>query len=99
MGYKLKIFEYADEAAATPLHDGTNTAGQPPKLAENIVIQADSNVRFGGPDVTSSVGLLAKKNETTNIATVLSRGTNKSYDLSQIYYVGGSFQLTVEVRV
>lgn len=91
----LKAYAMSAEVSATPVHNGSSDP-YPPHL-EGFLIQADGgDVYLGGEDV-ATVGLKVRDGETINIVGFLSRGTPYSYDLTQLYYVGGPWRLIVEV--
>lgn len=94
--FKFTHFTYPAAASPTPLHDGTNTPGQPPPTVAGFVVQPSGLVHLGGADVTSTTGLRVKPGETANITGFLSRGSYQNYELSQVYYVGGPFELIIE---
>lgn len=94
--FKFTHFTYPASATPAPLHDGTNSPGQPPPTVAGFVIQPTATVRLGDTSVTASTGLEIRKGETANITGFLSRGTYQNYELSQVYYVGGPFELIIE---
>lgn len=95
----LKVIAKTLAASATALHDGTNGFGYPPKL-EGFVVQAQSDVHFGGAGVTGeSNGFTVKAGEAVNILGFLSRGSYGAYDLTRLYYIGGPWKLVIEELV
>lgn len=95
--FKFISFSYPASATPVPLHDGTNTPGQPPPTVAGFVIRPSvDDVILGGPDVDTSPGFSIKFGQVANVVGFLSRGSYQNYELTQIYYVGGPFTLTIE---
>jgi len=98
--YTLKAYPKDVEAAATPLHDKSSSQGYN-HLQESFVIQASGgDVHLGDSTVTSTINAFTiPEGKSVNITGLLSRGTRWSYDLSELYYVGGPFKLVIERKV
>lgn len=95
----IKVVAKPSVLAATAIHDGSNSAGFPPKL-EGFVVQALGDTHFGGPGITgSSDGFTVKNGDAVNILGFLSRGSPYAYDLTRLYYVGGPWKLVIEETV
>lgn len=92
----LKVIPLGVAAVATVLHDGTNAPDYPSKL-EGFVVQALGDTHFGGASVTGTAdGFTVRNGEAVNVLGFLSRGSPYSYDLTQLYYIGGPWKLIVE---
>lgn len=95
---QLKVFPKPAAVAATPLHDGTNTQGYPPQV-KGFLIQALSDVHFGDENVAGeSNAFTVEKGNQAALEGFLSRGTYESYELRQIYHIGGAFKLVLELE-
>jgi len=94
---KLKIKAYGVATEPTRCHDGTNDEGYAPAV-EGFVAQAEGDTHFGEAGVTGADdGFTVRAGETVNILGFLSRGSPSSYDLREIYFIGGPWKLIVEV--
>lgn len=99
MSRRLHIAAKANVVTATVVHDGTNSPGYPQKV-EGFAVQATSDTHFGKSGVTGSTdGFTVLAGETINLTGLLSRGTTDSYDLNQIYYIGGPWKLIIEETI
>ena len=98
MTYKLEIIVYPATVTPLPLHDGTNGSGQPPKYLKDALAQAGgADVFFGGPNISGDADAFTLcKGDCARFTGVSSRGETDEYDLTEMYYVGGSFKLIVD---
>lgn len=99
MPYKIQVVDLAEVATATPLHNGTNAQGHPRYPTEFIISATSKDVIVGGSNVTDSTnGETVCKGDAADWEAPLSRGEPDSWDLTQIYYVGGAGKLTLITR-
>lgn len=87
-------------AVATVLHDGTNSMPYPQNL-EGFLVQAHGgDVYFGDSTVSGeSDGFKVTQGDTINILGFLSRGSPYSYDMAELYYIGGPWKIIIEETV
>lgn len=91
----MKVVPYVTVVAATPLHDGTNSANIPLYLS-SFLIQNNSgeDLFIGEQDVTGDTnGVTIGPGCTLKAVGPNSRGETSQYDMRQVYYIGGAFKL------
>lgn len=93
----LKIITMDESATPTPLHSGGNGLGYGPQPRGFLIQAYGGDVYLGDSVVTGDTdGFKIAQGEAVNIVGFGSRGTHESYNLTQIYYIGGPFKLILE---
>jgi hypothetical protein len=97
--YQVRVYSRLAAGSATPLHDGTDSASNPPRYVRAFLADVDggATVYFGKSDLTGAANGLAVEDGCELRANApLSRGQSGDYDLTQIYYMGGAFKLVID---
>lgn len=86
------------QATKTPLHNGTNGEGYATQYEEFVLRAQGSDVYIGDEtlDETDLNGILIQDGQQMNFQANTSRGSQKSYDLTEMYYIGGPLVLVLE---
>lgn len=93
---KIKVVPKPEVFVATALHSGSNSQGYDPQL-RGFVLQAIDVTYLGESNLTGvNDGVTIHAGEQLTVIGFISRGSYESYDLRQMYYIGGPFKLIIE---